>query len=1295
MTTTKVEGRFQAHAGKLWRKSRILKRWKEGTFTLSQSNGLLVLWTLQEIGDPESTLHFTTCSIQGPDPKTISNLKDYLGFKVILPPNNESPKESIVHEFRANSIVDQRAWMICFGATGDGFFSDGNPEVQPLESWICKWDMIHPSQQVLELRQKKLEEEEAEADATGKPFSDDAPPSYESVMGRLFSDIDKNKEDFTGNLQPPIEMPPMRYFRRQEDDSFLPPHAPPIHWPVSIGYGAEVGLPEGVQEIWDANINSYVYIDHLNRGVSYINPRAPMEPLPIVENVKHHYGDRIKSFPAEGGALRDGTMLNEYAKSAYNKPFGFSILAAGVNGEHGQQGTTGFTGQPGHQGTNGMTGGNGGPGGAGQAGGPGGFGSHAFHATPASDIKIYLTGDPSLLTVSGHVEAKVKLGGIQREHVVMVNCRGGDGGKGGKGGTGGTGGAGGRGGSGGHGRNGSDSHTTGGRGGSGGRGGDGGPGGRGGQGGPGGPGGRGGDAGAGGNINIAVYDPALMMLCAIDCRAGNAGAGGDSGNGGPGGQGGAGGSGGSGGSGGRGGPSGKRSNGSHISSGSSGSRGFSGSSGSRGHNGQTGPCGPPGQYGTTAEHGSILWTLLDPATRQPVLNTGRRYEVETLGYQVNSQIDDGIYEPNERIFISNLTLQNYGGMFLPPNGVVHFPSTKTVNFEPITHSLPRLNQGESCVVPTTFVGRVYDIPSPNQAGPYHGTAEFKSRVHLLNRPFDKGFYSTTLEVQYPIKIDSIEGPTHLGRGEEGLLQVTLRNISTMPYGDGLDCGGVVELRIRLDRRLLPIPRLSEPRPYYLMYNPAVKDDVYFRVGRIEARSTLTLTLPFLMESSCELFDRCLWQTDLFLRGKLIEYNFAYIRASPFYIVKEVPGDVLMVTGAHITRPLFVLWQTMFEYLGVSLDFWDTERHNGFSVDVSTNTRHEVSWLDRYTGKMILYPYFNQDYVYGPDIASHFHKQSWREGTFPNLDSAMLMMSYNTDYRDVHRFVSTVCASLTHEVKAEQDALQQYGGAHLMHPTTCACCCCRDPARSKVKKIIKKYEKSDNNHAFCCYSKTIAYSKEGTFRYNYGNIEIKKIPVSRSSRLMMTNNEWICCLGSDDPSYTPMATKVPIASNFSQVLFMLVYCMPMKTKSAMLNPVTELVAIGLEDYLCSELLANPETSSYFEELLWCVKENPERFVDEGHGEFFLTSVMGFVKKAKKTNSKVGKDALHKFKEMLKTMQSSSRGGELKKLEAAAKKRLGDALRPTFKTLLDQSLIIRPNKLTHKDNLYDLCELVNEE
>ena len=99
-----------------------------------------------------------------------------------------------------------------------------------------------------------------------------------------------------------------------------------------------------------------------------------------------------------------------------------------------------------------------------------------------------------------------------------------------------------------------------------------------------------------------------------------------------------------------------------------------------------------------------------------------------------------------------------------------------------------------------------------------------------------------------------------------------------------------------------------------------------------------------MESCAELFDRCLWQADFYLRDKLIEYNYKKIRVSPFYISRDPAADILMVTDSQITQQEFVFWQRILETMHVTVDFWDTVRYGGFSNDSRTNTRHHAGHL---------------------------------------------------------------------------------------------------------------------------------------------------------------------------------------------------------------------------------------------------------------------------------------------------------------------------------------------------------------
>ena len=86
---------------------------------------------------------------------------------------------------------------------------------------------------------------------------------------------------------------------------------------------------------------------------------------------------------------------------------------------------------------------------------------------------------------------------------------------------------------------------------------------------------------------------------------------------------------------------------------------------------------------------------------EAIFSSPTRFDALVTDYHTVSAIDDGIFEPNERIHISGLTFINDGGLYLPSGAEALFPSTKTVNFEPTHFTLPEvclsISLKESCL----------------------------------------------------------------------------------------------------------------------------------------------------------------------------------------------------------------------------------------------------------------------------------------------------------------------------------------------------------------------------------------------------------------------------------------------------------------------------------------------------------------------------------------------------------------------------------------------------------------------
>jgi hypothetical protein len=1087
--------------------------------------------------------------------------KDFLGFRVIDTENKE------LDRFRAGDIVALRRFMSSLGGRGDGLFSRGSDEEVFVEVSHGIWDVTHPSVDELYLCQQMMDVRIKEKElASGEKNGHSAHPalvlhntsSNHIPIGFYFNSNGMEHADLgaTSSGGGP------RAHRREWHDTFLPPLGPPVIVPVSIGYGAEVGLQSGVQALWDPSKRMYFFVDHIHQVTFFEDPRPLPDPYPVVERLSLTYGAGKHESTIPRRICHNQGVIKATSERALSRPHGFVLSACGVDGKEGEAGVKGEKGGVGSDGLEaqgyGGYGATGRPGSQGHTGGTGMKGSIGGDAIEASDVVLTISGNSKELRVSGTCEAVAMLGGEKAEEILFVNCRGGDGGRGGQGGDGGTGGVGGLGGNGAIGCIGQASSN-----GPGGPGGPGGKGGVGGRGGTGGTGGQGGDGGRAANGGVCVFqsaDPALLMLVDADCMCGTPGTGGKGGDGGSKGIGGVGGSGGHGGRGGSGGQgTGRDGQQYRYLSGKTGPKGVRGPDGLPGRDGDV---GAEGADGVSAKTGGIWWVVRNPQGKA-LHQAGTRYDVEVTSLKVKAAVDDGIFEPNDEIVVSEVRVANSGGLPLPEGVSFFIPSTNTIKFEPTTFNLPsdRLFPMQAFTIPTTFCGRIFDQPPPNAPGPFISSAEFHSRAELFGRPFEKSFLHQKFVIQYPVKLRYLKCCTHLGRGEISVLEMGIHNISTMPYGSCDRSGGEVIIQLRLDARLIPVLESDSPDsiPYTIIHDPNSRDNTFIHLHTIPPGQTVDIQVKVQMECRAELFDRCHWQASLYLRNKLIEYNFEKIRVTPFYIPRDPPADVLMFTDEAITRKQFVFWQRIFEILQVSVDYWDTTRYNGLSLDSQTNERHQVTWEGKYTGKMILYPNCNLQSLLASDIPRHFHGASYQDSTLRELHSSMLLFLPASEKRSLNtdRFSDMGDLQVLKYLATVEDTLPisdgyDYGGKHFSTPGDHFLS--SKPHLKWEKNYLRHLEKEHPTQAPVVLSRSLSIHQIGLFNYGYGRVDVRYLPILRSSKFTVVDGAGgsVINMGSDDVTLAAHASSIPLASNYGQTLLLVLLGLPLFNKIQLLK-----------------------------------------------------------------------------------------------------------------------------------------------
>lgn len=590
--------------------------------------------------------------------------------------------------------------------------------------------------------------------------------------------------------------------------------------------------------------------------------------------------------------------------------------AVGQNALHGARGEAGVT-----SGADGGRGGDAGPAEAGKRGG---------------NIHIVVARDPgreTIATIRGEtreVEGKRPVDleiDFERPGEVELVARGGRGGDGGDGGAGGPGAKG---------RRGSDAtrYSSGGNGGPGGDGGDGGDG------------SDGADGGDGGVIVVRVKneDTHLLMLLTKDVRGGDGGTAGDNGDGGYGGDGGDGGSS----------YSWTETESYTDSNGNSQTRTtwHSNSGGSDGISGRRGRAGDAElEHGDAGSDGSFT---IEVEEGQSVARYGSRYDLRLRGFVHRNENDDGIYEPEEKVLVSRIAIQNVGGMPTPAHHDIRIAVRDDGWIAPadMVLRLPRsLAAGATHVFERGGLELTLRMFRPQASGAPLAAPE---TIHLhadlpsARRRFDD--FETQLPedtgrlvVRFPVEVSPLRSLFSLGPGEAARMQWSITNVSEKAFGEDSEIGRAVAVHLVRAGGELSIDDIH-------LFDPTG--------ARVSLEEGFRCPIPRLMPKQSVSFETTIAVSEtappyasarLVVAGELghiadpkrirpVQYQEITMRVGRPFDARD--ADILFVVNNRTIAPELASWEELAKSTGLTSAVWDAALEGGLSVlsDVAAGNR---------------------------------------------------------------------------------------------------------------------------------------------------------------------------------------------------------------------------------------------------------------------------------------------------------------------------------------------------------------------
>ena len=127
----------------------------------------------------------------------------------------------------------------------------------------------------------------------------------------------------------------------------------------------------------------------------------------------------------------------------------------------------------------------------------------------------------------------------------------------------------------------------------------------------------------------------------------------------------------------------------------------------------------------------------------------------------------------------------------------------------------------------------------------------------------------------------------------------------------------------------------------------------------------------------------------------------------------------------------------------------------------------------------------------------------------------------------------------------------YGGRHLFKPNPERV---PPPYSNWERQFVKKLEKTNPAQAPVLLTRQVDIQSVGIFRYSYGTVDIRQVPILKSSKFLEIDGVGgnMVSMSLDDANLSPSSTDIPLASKYGQVFLATLYGLPISAKLRMLK-----------------------------------------------------------------------------------------------------------------------------------------------
>jgi hypothetical protein len=360
-------------------------------------------------------------------------------------------------------------------------------------------------------------------------------------------------------------------------------------------------------------------------------------------------------------------------------------------------------------------------------------------------------------------------------------------------------------------------------------------------------------------------------------------------------------------------------------------------------------------------NGSTVFEVVDSSSgRVNRYSTSDLMNLEMLGYDMVDEDRNGIFEPGEKVTLTNLRIRNRGAMdykFTKAQTLVFLKTSSWMIADPQQLEIPQVKAGETITIGQpglTFTVRSNTFKANSTAPVWEDTIVPYNRITRIEKQWDRLALSKSFYITFPVKLTAFTLPENIEAGQSVPISWSVQNLSSadIPVLGQYARSVLTELDFQssnMTSDLVSLQLGGERRN--------LGQGVVQMISGLKANETRVVEGVLTVSANAEPYSTASLGLGLKINGFNSDEMIAIqslqndIRVTRVYRSRSTDDVLLVLTESN--RDIYRAWTSLFQTLGLQGNIWDLSIDGGFSFFNSLSGGGSLS--RDFKGKSVVLP----------------------------------------------------------------------------------------------------------------------------------------------------------------------------------------------------------------------------------------------------------------------------------------------------------------------------------------------------